>query len=139
MARLIYPKYLEALISGSSNISLIGGDVKVVLVDTAEYTYSASHQFLSDIPTAARVATSGNLANKSVTNGVFDADDITINGVSGASAEAFVIYIDTGTASTSRLVVFDDVSAGLPYTPSGGNLTFQWSNGANKILSLAGT
>lgn len=45
-----------------------------------------------------------NLASPTVTNGVADAADVTFTSVSGASVEAVLIFRDTGTSSTSRLV-----------------------------------
>lgn len=68
----------------------------------------------------ARVATSGALANKTSTLGVADADDIIIAGVTGDQFEAVVLYEDTGTASTSRLIAYWDTAGGLPLTPNGG-------------------
>jgi len=127
VANAIYPKYKEALLDGLSNIDLNNGDVKVILVDTNDYTYSSSHQFLDDVAAGARVATSGNLSGKSVTDGTFDADDVTFSTVSGDEAEALVIYIDTGVESTSRLVAYLDTNVtGLPVTPNGGNIIVTW-------------
>ena len=54
MANALYPKYKEALLSASTNVSLVTGTVKAVLIDLADYTYSAAHDFLDDIPAAAR-------------------------------------------------------------------------------------
>lgn len=130
MANKIYPKYKEALLTGGANISLTGGNVKAVLVDLGDYTYDDAHDFLADIAAGARVATSGNLANKDVTDGVFDADDPAFTSVTGDESEAIVIYIDTGSAATSRLVAFFDTGVtGLPVTPNTGdiNITFNAS------------
>lgn len=124
MANAIYPKYKEALIQASSNSSLTG-TVKVALVDTGTYTYSASHQYLSDL--SGVVGTAQTLANKTYTNGVLDADNVTYTAVSGSSVEALVFYIDTGVAGTSRLVAYIDTGqTGLPVTPNGGDITITW-------------
>jgi len=136
MASTIYPKFKQALWEQPSNSNVSSGNVKAVLVDLADYTYSATHEFLSDIPAAARVATSGNLASKTFTDGVFDAADVTLTGVSGDQSEAIVLYIDTGTATTSRLICYIDSATGLPVTPNSGDIGFQWDNGANKIAKL---
>lgn len=127
MANAIYPKYKQAAISGGANHDLIAGNVKAILIDLADYTYSAAHEFLTDVPAAARVATSANLASKTATNGTFDAADVTFNTVSGDPSEALILYIDTGTEATSRLVCFQDTGVnGLPVTPNGGNLPIAW-------------
>lgn len=91
---------------------------------------------LDDIPSGARVATSGNLASKTVTNGVADAADVTWSAVSGDPSELVVIYKDTGVESTSRLIAYIDTATGLPVTPNGGDITVAWDNGANKIFML---
>lgn len=127
MANAIYPLYKQALLDASSNVDLNDGDVRVILIDTADYTYSATHDFLDDVAAGARVATSSALQNTTVTNGTFDADDITLSTVTGDQSEALIIYIHTGVESTSRLVAYLDTSiTGLPVTPNGGNIIITW-------------
>lgn len=135
MANAIYPKYKEAIIGGGTNIDLLGGTVKVALVDTGVYTYSATHQFLTDL--TGRVGTDQTIpATKTVTNGLFKTTGTnTFTGVSGASVEALVLYIDTGTPATSRLVAFIDTGVtGLPVTPNSGDITITWN--ASGIFQL---
>jgi len=126
MANTIYPLYKQALLGGLANIDVDGGTVKAALVDTGTYTYSAAHQFLTSL--SGVVGTAGTITNTTVTNGLFDGDDVTYTAVSGNSAEAIVIYIDTGVAGTSRLVLYMDTGVtGLPVTPNGGNITITWN------------
>lgn len=133
MANAIYPKYKEAILGGGANTDLLTGNVKVALIDTGTYTYSAAHQFLSDL--SGVVGTAVTLGSKTVTNGLFDAADPALSSVSGATAEALVIYIDTGTAGTSPLVSYHDTGVtGLPVTPNGGNINIAWN--ASGIFQL---
>ena len=133
MANAIYPKYKEALLDGSSNIDINDGTVKVALVDTGTYTYSAAHDFYDDL--SGVVGTPQTIANTTVTNGLFDGDDVTFTAVSGNSVEALVIYIDTGSAATSRLVAYIDTGVtGLPVTPNGGDISISWN--ASGIFQL---
>lgn len=126
MANALYATYKQLILGAGLNLTTL--NLKVVLVDTGAYTYSAAHDFLDDIVIGARIATSGNLASKTVTNGTFDAADITIAAVSGTTVEALVIYNDTGTAATSNLIAYMDTGVtGLPFTPNGGDVTIQWS------------
>jgi hypothetical protein len=134
MASVLYPKFKQALLTALVDLTSV--NVKAVIVDTNDYSYSASHEFLSDVAGAARVATTGNLASKSVTDGVFDAADASLGTVSGDSCEAVILYVSTGTDSTSRLMAYIDSGSGLPFNPSGGSESLVWSNGANKIFSL---
>lgn len=133
MANAIYPLYKQSLLDGDANIDLNDGTVKVALIDTGTYTYSAAHQYLSSL--TGVVGTAQTIANSTVANGTFDGDDVTYTAVSGNTVEALVIYIDTGTAGTSRLVAYLDTGVtGLPLTPNGGNITITWN--ASGIFTL---
>lgn len=140
MANAIYPAAKASWLNNTLNMT--AATLKVVLVDTnggTPYTYSAAHQFLSDIPAGARVFTSAVLTTPTVTAGVFDADDVSLVSVTGVSAEALVIFNDTGVAGTSKLIAYFDTGvSGLPVTPSGGNISITWDNGANKIFAITG-
>jgi hypothetical protein len=135
-ANALYPVWKSALLQASAN-SALTGTVRVVLIDAADYTYSAAHDFLDDVPSGARVCTPQTLATKTYTDGVFDADDVTFPSCTGDQSEAILIYIDTGSEATSRLVAYIDTGfTGFPITPSGGNITITWSSGANRIFAL---
>lgn len=126
MANAIYPKYKEALLDATANVDLKDGTVKVALVDTGVYTYNAAHDFYNDV--TGVVGTPQTIANKTVTNGVFDGDNVTYTTVTGNTVEALIIYVDTGDAATSRLVAYIDTSVtGLPVTPNGGDISITWS------------
>ncbi len=133
MANAIYPLYKQALLDASANVDLNDGTVKVALVDTGVYTYSAAHEFVTSL--SGTVGTAQTINTTTVTNGLFDGDNVTYTAVSGNSVEALVIYIDTGTAGTSRLVAYIDTSVtGLPVTPNGGDITITWN--ASGIFQL---
>ena len=135
MANALYDLGRQGFLDGSINWS--GDTIKAVLIDTGTYTVNLStHEFLSDIASGARVATSGALASKTVTAGVADAADVTFTAVSGSSAEAIVLYQDTGTVGTSRLIAYIDTATGLPVTPNGGDITVAFDSGSNKIFKL---
>lgn len=122
MANAIYPKWKEAIIQASTN-SALTGTVKCALVDTGTYTYSAAHDFYDDV--TGVVGTPQTLAGtKSYTNGKFSVTgSLTYTAVTGASVEALIFYIDTGSAATSRLVAYVDTSqTNLPVTPNGGDI-----------------
>jgi len=136
MANSLYTKAKQGLIDGS--IDLDTDDIRVVLVDGADYTPAlATHDNLDDIPGAARVAVSGALAGKTVTDGVFDADDIVISAVTGDQFEYLALYKHTGVESTSRLILLIDTASGLPCTPNGSDITITWPSGADKIFRLS--
>lgn len=135
MANALYDKAREAFLTAAINWT--SDNIKVVLVDVADYTVNlTTHQYLSDIPSGARVATSPNLGTKSATLGVADAADTSFTSVTGDPCEAYVVYVDTGTEGTSRLIAYFDTATGLPITPNGGNITLTFDNGANKIFKI---
>lgn len=132
MANALYPKWKEAISQNTAN-SALTGTVKVALVDTATYIYSATHEFLSSL--SGVVGTAQTIGTKTYTNGVFDGADVTFTAVSGATVEALVIYIDTGVAGTSRLVAYiDNGVTNLPVTPNGGDIAITWN--ASGIFAL---
>lgn len=113
-----------------------GDDIRLILIDTADYTVDTdAHDFLDDVAAAARVATAA-LGGQSVSTNVFDANDVVFSAVTGDSVEAMVLYKHTGTESTSRLIAYFDTATNMPVTPNGGDITVSWDNGANKIFAL---
>jgi hypothetical protein len=133
MANALYPKWVEALYQGTANTAL-SGTVKAALVDTGTYTYSSAHDFYDDV-SAAVIGTPQTIGSKTYTNGTFDGADVTFSALSGATVEAIVLYIDTGTPATSRLVAYIDTGVtGLPLTPSGTDVNIAWN--ASGIFSI---
>lgn len=138
MSNQLFPKWKEAIQQAAANSSLAGSGttgVYVALVDTGTYTYSAAHEFYSSVA-ASQVGTEQELTSKTFTNGVFDAADTTFSSVSGATAEALVIFVKNAGANTTwRLVAYIDTGVtGLPVTPNGGNINVAWN--ASGIFAL---
>lgn len=133
MANSLYPKAKEAFLN--ADIDLAADTIAIALIDTGTYTYSAEHEFRDDVPDGAIIATA-TLANKTTTGGVFDADDATFTSVTGANCEALIIFQNTGTQSTSRLIAYIDSATGLPILPNGGDITVAFSSGSSKIFAL---
>lgn len=149
MANALYDYGREGFLA--KDIGWDDDDIKVMLVRIAAgsgaggntvYTFSAAHQFLSDIPANSycRVAASANLSGKTVTGGVANAATVTFSTVAlGDPIGALVIYKDTTVDATSRLIAYIDVATGapgLPITPNGGSIAINWDTGANKIFKL---
>lgn len=133
MANALYPKAKEAFLNATINMA--ANTITLALIDTGVYTYSTSHQYRSDVSNSAVISTA-TLANKTITSGVFDADDATFTSVSGANCEALILFADTGVQGTSRLIAYIDSATGLPILPNGGDITVAFSSGANRIFSL---
>lgn len=137
MANAVYPKYKQSLLSGDTNTALTGSGstgLFVALVDTGSYTYSATHQFYSDL--SGIVGTDQEITSPTLTNGTVDGGDVTFTAVTGNSVEALVLYRKNAGANTTwRLVAYIDTGVtGLPVTPNGGDITITWN--ASGIFSL---
>lgn len=140
MANTLYPKTKTKILKALLDLSSVS--LKVILVDLADYTYDPAHDFLNDVPAGARVAISAaGLANKVFSESgdlsVFDADDVTLVGVTGDTSEALIIYNDTpGTEATKELVaIITTFTAGVPVTPNSGDILITWPNTTNKIFA----
>jgi hypothetical protein len=132
MANRFYPLSKNALMTAGVNLAT--ADIRVCLVDLADYTYSPAHEFLSSVPSGARDGhTPVALASKTVGTvaaGVFDAADTTLVGVTGDPREAAILFVHTGSDATARMLWFFDTGVtGLPFTPpgGGGDCTLQWN------------
>jgi hypothetical protein len=142
VANAVFPKAKEGFLDGS--IDLDTAVIKVALV--RGYTYSSSHEFVSDVTGAGATlhATSSGLANKDVTNGVFDADDVTFTTPStNASQHSLLIFQSSAVgggsdvaSSSQRVIAWIDTGTGVPIVPAGGDITVVWDSGSNKIFSL---
>ena len=136
MSNVLYTKGKQKLLEGS--IDLVNDDIRVALIDTGVYTANLSiDDYFSDIPNTAVVATA-NLDNRSVTDGIFDADDTTFLSVpaSANTIELIVILKWTGNSETSPVLSHVDTANGLPTIPNDGNITIIFDDGPNKIFRL---
>jgi hypothetical protein len=134
MANKVYPKAKKAMLQALADLS--GGNVRAILADAADYTYSDTHEFLSDVPSGARVSISSNLSGKTFgTDGSFDSDDVVFSGVTGDQLEQIILYLHTGTEGTSRLIAFFDTGiTGAPLTPDGNNVQVTVPSGGWFVL-----
>lgn len=113
--------------------------IKAMFVDHADDTPNAStDDFIDDILSAARTPAIascpilGTVTIGTLGAGVFDAADTTFTSLTGDPCESLILFKDTGTETTSRLIAFWDTATGLPLTPNGGNVVVQW-NGSGII------
>ena len=127
MSSQVYPKFKEALLQGTYNLS--SAVVRAVLIDTGTYTYSAVHDFYNDLSGVVGTESPA-MASKTFTNGTFDCADYTFTAVTGNTAEAIVYFVDTGNAATDALICYVDSGTGFPFQPNGGD--------ANVTVSASG-
>lgn len=134
MANALYAKGKERILGAQINLG--SANIKAALVSSAYAQNLTTDEFYTSI-SANVVGTPVALTTKSITNGVFDADNVTFATVAaGSTCEAVVLYQDTGVEATSPLLAYIDTITGFPLATNGGDVVIQWDNGAYKIFSL---
>lgn len=122
---------LDALITG-------GTTVKVAIMDSGYTPNIDSDHFLSDVNahevsgtgyTAGGVTLANKTNNQDNTNDLayFDGDDISWTGVTFTNGRYLVVYISTGTASTSKIL--DVIDMGGNKSPAGETFAVSWAAG----------
>lgn len=120
MANAAYDTFLQGLLN--KEFDLDTDVIKATLIDSADYTYSAAHDFYGggtpDVPAAAKEEESAALTSPTIANGTFDTADFTWPATSGDQCEAIILWDDT--IVDDRLIAFYDTSiAGMPVTLGG--------------------
>jgi hypothetical protein len=134
MSNALYAKFKQKLLAG--DIDLEVDTIKVALIKN-DYAQNLTTDEFHAILAASIIGTPQTLGSKTVTNGVFDAADVTFTAVAaGSTLEAVVLYKDTGVSATSPLIAYIDTITGFPLATNGGDITIQWDSGANKIFAL---
>lgn len=153
MANTVYTPYKNALLSASTAgvaaPDLLTASIKAALVSIAggatNYTFSAAHQFFStaNVPTASIIAAGVVLPGKTIsalaiTPAIFSATAVNWTGIASytSTAQAVILYFDTGTAATSPLLGYlDTMSSGFPLaSPITGNVSLTW---ATSVIALS--
>lgn len=135
MANALYQDARRQFLAGTLGW---GGTIKVALIDSAIYTVDlVNHISLADVDASSRVAISDALTGVvALTDGVADADDITLYAVTGSSFEYMLIYQEGVSEALSPLILLLDTVSGMPVAPNGTNISIVWDNGANRIFKL---
>lgn len=149
MANALYPLFKAALLSPGMDLinNFVGSGsaaaptavtLKAIMVK-APFVYAGTDQFLSAAG-ANTVGTAQTLTSKTGLLGVLNAASITFAAVTaGSTANAVLIFMDTGSAATSRLVAYIDTLTGavpMSVVTNGGDVTVNWDTGASKIFAL---
>jgi hypothetical protein len=105
-----YPLALQSL--GESDVDLETDDIRLLLLDSTA-VFNAAHDMLDDV-SADAVGTAQAVGTRTMTLGEWETADasVTVTGVAaGVAVGAYVLYVHTGTPSTSRLLVWVDTDA----------------------------
>ena len=114
-------------------IDVVNDNVKCALVGAGYVADMAADQFWSAV-SANVIGVPVALTTKATSAGVYSADNVTSAAIStGSTVTQIVLFVDTGTAGTSRLIAREDYTS----TPTnGGTISVNWDTGANKIFKL---
>lgn len=119
----LYLRGIEQMMTG--NIDLVNDTIKLKYMQPAYTPNAGTDQYLSDVSASeASGAPTETLASNTVTIDTgnarveFDAADVTENTIT-TSTNKFIIYKDTGVASTSPLIACIDITEGTVAPVSG--------------------
>lgn len=139
MANGLYVPYRNGILGTYTTwVDLNTDTIRAQFVDTGTYTVNlTTHDFYNDISGAHPTGRGNGVALTSptigtVAAGVFDAADTLFSSFSNGSVsvEGILLYKDDGSAdATSPLIAWWDTTiTGMPFTPSGGDVTIAWNS-----------
>ena len=138
MANGLYVAYRNGILgSYTTPVDLDANTIRAQFVDTGTYTVDlVNHDFYSDITGAypsgrANGVALGTKTIGTVAAGVFDAANTLFSSFSNGSVsvEGILGYKDDASADATSPVIFwfDTGITGMPFTPSGGDVTISWN------------
>jgi hypothetical protein len=133
MTNAVYPSFRTALLSPGIDLATVTIKAALVTVTsgTTNYVYSAAHTMFSDVVSGSILAAGIALTSKAVSAQALIAASVVwpTVAISGTNkGDAVILYIDTGTPTTSKLIGYIDTATGLPVTPTGLDITLNWSS-----------
>lgn len=137
MANFLFDAFRNSLIGKTSDYSarvdMDTDTIKAAFVDEGTATPAVGNVFVTSFSTALVPAFASGVTLTSptvgtVAAGVFDAADTTFTALTGSSVEGIVIWKNvTVVGDSPNLVYFNTGITGVPFTPSGGDVTIQWN------------
>lgn len=139
MATVKHTEWLQGMLGAptTSVVDLNTDNIDASLLDqTDSGTITAATAVYDTVDTPVVVKTT-DVTVSTITGGVVTlSGPVTFTAVTGDSAEYLTVFKNSGTPSTSPLIItWDSASTGLPVTPNGGDITATWST--NVLVTLA--
>lgn len=121
---------------GTADIDWINDPIVAILVSLSTYTPDYDNDcYISDIPEAARIATSPRLLGKTMVDRIARALDVTYPILDLTTAvDAIVLAKDTTDINSSPVFLLIDSGTGLPYSTSGETCILHWNASGIFIL-----
>jgi hypothetical protein len=137
MATVKHTEWLTSMLGNATHsfIDLNTDDIELSLLDqTDSGTIDATDVDYDDIDTPTVVAT-GDIT-VTVSGATASSTGLTFTSVTGDAADYLTAWKNSGTPSTSPLIItWDSATTGLPVTPNGGNIAVTFSG--NTFATLA--
>jgi len=143
-SNVLYPSGSENLLKGNFHFCNYGSagataaSSSYAALISSSYTYSAAHEFYSEI-SAHSCSAAMALTSVTCTTGTLNATDSTFSSVpTGQTVQHLVVFQSSSVASTDWLLAHFDTgsSGGINITTNGGDITITWN--ASGILALSG-
>lgn len=134
MANAVYPKAKAAMLSGAVNV--VSSTVRIQMYDD-DVVYDATDEFLSNV-TGTALGTAVEITAKDVTSGQFTGSIGSFTPPGGGTIIALIVFIDTGVASTSRVLAWIDTKADttpISIPTTGDPMLLHWTD---PFLSIGG-
>lgn len=141
-SNFLYNKGREMFLVASGGWVAGSVPASIVAYIISSYNAALTDTFLSDVPQTGNMWKSAltALAGKTTTDGVADANDVTMPGVGSAgaaTAHSILLVNQTNASQTSLLVAHIGNATGLPFQPNGADVQIVWDNTAGlKIFKL---
>jgi len=132
MSNLWYDKVLTKIGRGQLDLNSLT-DPRIIAIEDGLYSFSQTHEFLSDVIAGARVATTALVSDVFGTpEGWFDANDVVFTTpTAGKIVNALIIYDNLASEAISPLLLFIDDANILPIiTESSKDLEIEWQGTA---------
>lgn len=117
---------------GTKQLNWLTNDFCALLVGPGYSPSKAKDQFVSDIPSQAIIARSGQMTSMAIVGGVFSGLIPQFDALASAlQAVGLVIYQNTGADNSSQLIYYSSDGLGFPFLPIGINyfVTYDQTNG----------
>lgn len=139
MSTIKHTEWLNGMLGAPSTsvVDLNTDNIDASLLDqTDSGTITAATVAYNSVNAAVVVAT-GDVPVSGISAAVVSLTGaLTFTSVSGDAADYLTVFKNSGTPSTSPLVItWDSATTGLPVTPNGGDIVATW--GSNVLCSLA--
>ena len=123
----------------AANLNWNSDNIKMIAATSGYTPNTNTDEFVNPAIAGGNiVARSPNFTTKSSVAGVLKADNPVFSSVTGSTITQFVVFDDSGSDATSELLIlYDTATSGLPVTPNGGNITFQFAGSPNFVLAAA--